>query len=79
MLERMPSTQNPTPPDHDGHRYATVSAHNTSQGRLAYQRCNCGVWRVQRYPANAAPVTEAVLDGFPVATTSRLRQLVRVA
>ena len=34
---------------HDGHRYRTVSTHNTSEGRVAYQRCGCGVWHIELF------------------------------
>jgi len=48
-------------PDHDGHRFALVSAHPTSQGRLSYLRCSCGMWQVQRQPRVGRTVTEAVV------------------
>lgn len=48
--------------DNNGHRYAVVSAHNTSEGRVAYLRCTCGLWRVQRYPRRGRVVLEAVVD-----------------
>lgn len=48
-------------PDHDGHRFALVSAHATSQGRLSYLRCRCGMWQVQRQPRAGGTLTEAVL------------------
>jgi hypothetical protein len=47
--------------DHDGHRFALVSAHATSQGRLCYLRCSCGMWQVRRYPGIGRTVTEAVV------------------
>ena len=58
------SSNDLTAADHDGHRYSTASIHHTSQGRIAYQRCTCGTWRIQRYPRHAQPVTEAVLGGL---------------
>jgi len=51
--------------DDDDHRYMVVSTHTTSEGRLAYQRCTCGVWRVQRYPRRGRPVIEAVVVASP--------------
>lgn len=46
-----------------GHCFGTVSAHNTSEGRIAYQRCGCGLWRIQRYPAAGGyPVPIALAD-----------------
>jgi len=51
------------PLDHPGaHRYSTVSAHNTSEGRIAYQRCACGLWRIQRYNRAGGSVLEACVD-----------------
>ena len=55
-INELPST---AAAPHTGHRYATVSAHNTSQGRVAYQRCVCGLWRIQRYTRGGVPVLEA--------------------
>jgi len=64
----------PAPPgtpaaDDAGHQYATESAHTTSEGRIAYQRCSCGQWRVQRYPrvglGGDQSVTEAVVWAGP--------------
>lgn len=58
---------------HAGHSYATVSAHNTSEGRVVYQRCVCGLWRIQRYIRGGAPVLEAVVDQRgPSATPAQL-------
>jgi hypothetical protein len=33
--------------DHD-HDWATSSEHSTSEGRIIYQSCACGRWRVLR-------------------------------
>lgn len=47
---------------HTGHSYSTVSAHNTSEGRVSYQRCACGLWRIQRNARSGIPVLEAIVD-----------------
>ena len=47
------------PDDVDGHRYSTISAHTTSEGRIAYQRCACGMWRIERFPRFGDPITQA--------------------
>ena len=44
---------------HDGHRYRTVSAHNTSEGRVAYQRCACGSWHIELFGRLGEPVLQA--------------------
>jgi len=47
---------------HQGnHRYRTVSAHNTSEGRVAYRRCACGIWQIERFPRLGDPAIEASL------------------
>jgi hypothetical protein len=46
-----------------GHCFGTVSTHSTSEGRIAYQRCSCGLWRIQRHPAAGGfPVSVALAD-----------------
>ena len=47
------------PNDIEGHHYSTVSAHNTSEGRIAYQRCACGLWRIERFPRFGDPMMQA--------------------
>ena len=53
------STHSPTKSDHD---YRSVSAHRTSEGRICYQHCSCGLWRVVRFPLAGSPVLTAVVD-----------------
>jgi hypothetical protein len=57
--------------DHSGHQYSTVSAHSTSEGRIAYQHCTCGIWRIQRFPADGQPATEAVVKNTDVTGAGR--------
>jgi len=63
--------------DHGGHRYSTLSTHSTSEGRIAYQHCDCGLWRVERYPSHAQPITEATVEDSKLASrhTSAARAL----
>lgn len=56
---QLPST---APAPHTGHQYATVSAHTTSEGRVVYQRCACGLWRIQRHTRFAGTFLEATVD-----------------
>ncbi|WP_170304473.1 hypothetical protein [Microlunatus speluncae] len=35
-------------PDHE-HQWQTNSEHSTSEGRISYQSCPCGRWRVLRH------------------------------
>jgi hypothetical protein len=44
--------------DHQ-HHWQTASEHTTSQGRLAYQSCPCGRWRILRLHTLATVVTGA--------------------
>jgi hypothetical protein len=53
---------NPGIGNHDGHHYTTVSMHNTSEGRVLYQHCICGSWRVLRTPGMGRPILEAVVS-----------------
>jgi hypothetical protein len=53
--------------DHGGHRYTTLSTHCTSEGRIVYQHCDCGLWRVERYPSDAQPITEAIVEDSKLA------------
>ena len=46
--------------DPGGHLFRTVSAHHTSQGRICYQKCACGSWRIERYPVTGRVQLEAV-------------------
>ncbi|MEP6562634.1 MAG: hypothetical protein ABJD68_16360 [Nakamurella sp.] len=64
------SYQPTTGTDADGHRFATVSAHDTSEGRIAYQRCTCDMWRIQRYPRSGRPAQLAVVARPPAALLS---------
>lgn len=45
-----------------GHSYRTISTHSTSEGRVAYRQCSCGLWRIERYPASGQRHLEAVVD-----------------
>jgi hypothetical protein len=65
--------------DHDGHRFALVSAHATSQGRLSYLRCSCGMWQVQRQPRAGGTVTEAVVGAPTVGADAYATGKQRVA
>ena len=44
---------------HDGHRYRTVSTHNTSEGRVAYRHCACGMWHIELFNRVGEPVRQA--------------------
>ena len=48
--------------DDGGHRFSTVSTHPTSQGLIAYRRCTCNLWRIERYQADGRRQLEAVVD-----------------
>jgi hypothetical protein len=63
-LSTLPATGTTDP---DGHRYATISVHRTSEGPVSYQRCTCGSWRVTRRPATGHATLEA-----EIATTRRV-------
>ena len=41
-----------TPEETGGHCFTTVSAHSTSEGRIAYRKCSCGLWRIEHYPTD---------------------------
>jgi len=58
-INELPAT---TPAPHTGHTYTAVSAHNTSEGRVVYQRCVCGLWRILRYSRAVGTVLEAAVD-----------------
>jgi len=63
--------------DHGGHRYTTLSSHSTSAARMASQHCDCGLWRVERYPSHAQPITDATVEDSKLASrhTSAARAL----
>jgi hypothetical protein len=54
--------QEPSITHQGAHHYAVVSAHNTSEGRIVYQRCACGLWRIQRHDRVGGTVLEATVD-----------------
>ena len=58
-------------PTDGGHHFSTVSSHSTSDGRIAYRRCNCGLWRVERYPTDGRRLLEAQVDQCPGAMSQR--------
>jgi hypothetical protein len=37
------------------HHWRTVSSHSTSVGKVRYQRCACGRWRVDLHTAMRVP------------------------
>ena len=57
------SNPHPSGTDPDGHHYLAVSTHHTSEGRIVYRHCRCGMWRVERVARSGQPVLEAVVAG----------------
>ena len=51
-----------TPEDTGGHSFTTVSAHSTSEGRIAYRQCSCGLWRIEHYPTGGQRRLLALVD-----------------
>ncbi|MFC7619394.1 hypothetical protein [Microlunatus sp. GCM10028923] len=49
------------------HHWTTVSQHRTSEGAVAYERCDCGRWRVRR------ELTVVIERSIPVTTPDRRR------